>query len=138
MKVIFNKLRDNVELPMYKHTNDAGADIIMYEDVVIKPGQNIIPLGFSCIIPPGCVGFLSLRSSWMGKGLICNFVPFDADYSGEWNLIVYNVGDEIIIHKGERICQMLVFSGIMQCGFESIVNYTNNQRHENGMGSSGR
>ena len=138
MKVKFKKLRDDVELPVYSHTNDAGADIMMYEDVVIKPGQNVISLGFECIIPPGCVGFLSLRSSWMGKGLICNFVPFDADYSGEWNLIVYNVGNEITIHKGERICQMLVFSGIMQCDFTSIEDYASNQRHSNGVGSTGK
>ena len=137
MKLIFERLNDSVELPIYKHTNDVGADIVMFKDTVIKPGKNVIPLGFRCIIPPGCAGFLSLRSSWMGNGLICNFTPFDADYSGEWHLIVYNVGDEVIIHKGERICQLLVFSGIQQCDFISTVDYVSSKRLENGRGSSG-
>lgn len=138
MKVRFTKLNDDVEIPKYSHTNDVGADVIMYKDTKISHGENIIPLGFSCIVPAGCAAFLTLRSSWMGKGLISNFVPIDPDYCGEIHLIVYNVGNEFTIKKGERICQLMVVSGIQQCEFVSVLDYVRNRRSENGLGSTGR
>lgn len=137
MKLQFIKLHDEVELPVYSHTNDAGADIKMYKDIVIKHGENKIPLGFSCIIPPGCAAFLTMRSSWMSKGIIANFVPIDPDYKGEWHLLIYNIGDEFIIKKGERISQVVILSGVQQCEFVETIDYVNNQRHSNGLGSTG-
>lgn len=137
MKLKFNKLNSDVETPVYAHANDAGADIKMCKDIVIKHGKNMIPLGFTCIIPAGYAAFLSLRSSWMGEGLVSNFVPIDPDYSGEWHLIVYNVGDDISIKKGEKICQVLVVP-IQQCEFISIEEYDTTCRHSNGIGSTGK
>ena len=138
MKIRFIKHDDNVEIPRYSHTNDAGADIKAYKDILIKHGENIFPLGFSCIIPPGCAAFLTLRSSWMGKGLIANFVPIDPDYYGEVHAIIYNVGEEFTIHKGDRIYQLMIMSGVQQCEFISEEEYLSGIRKSNGLGSTGK
>lgn len=137
MRVRFDKLYDDVKEPSYSHIGDAGADIYMYKDTVIAHGKNVIPLGFTCVLPDGYAGFLSLRSSWMAEGIICNMTPFDPSYSGEWNLIVYNTGDEFVIPRGDRICQLLVMP-IVQCQFISSNEYNNNQRHSGGQGSTGK
>lgn len=137
MKLQFTPLHEGVKIPKYAHTNDAGADIMMYKDTEIKHGKNIIPLGFKCIVPPGCAAFLTPRSSHMGD-IVSNFVPIDPDYKGEWHLIVYNLGDDFVIKRDERICQVVVLSGVQQCEFVTAHEYVKYQRGENGIGSTGK
>lgn len=135
MKLKVEYLYKNMKPLNRTHTYDAGADCHMPYDVVIKPGENIIPLGFKCVIPPGFAGFLSLRSSWMGSGLICNYVPFDSGFSGEWNLIVYNsTNNDIIIAKDQRICQLII-QPIIDVDFVDDLGIL---RGNNGKGSSGK
>lgn len=138
MKLIFEPLHNEVIPPMYMHTNDVGADISAYQDIHIYPGKNVIPLGFKCILPTGLAGFVTLRSSWMSEGIICNTVPIDPQYSGEWNLLVYNVtNEEILIHKGDRISQVY-FVHTEQCDFISQVEYESKIRSDKGIGSTGK
>lgn len=137
MKIRFDKLNPNVTLPEYAHINDAGADVYMCEDVIIKKGKNVIPLGFSCTVPPGFAAFLSLRSSWMAEGLVSNFVPIDPDYTGMVHFLCYNCGDEFTIKKGEKICQLLVIP-VTQCEFIDSGTYYSNMRGSNGLGSTGK
>ena len=137
MRIKFDKLYNDVITPHYAHIADTGADVFMYKDIEIKHGKNIIPLGFTCIIPQGYAGFLSLRSSIMGNGVICNMTPFDPDYKGEWNRIVYNCEDSFIVKKCERICQLLVIP-TQQCEFIDSNTYDSNIRGSGGQGSTGK
>ena len=135
MVIEFNKLSDNVRTPEYNFANDAGADVFMPSSYKMKKGENVIPLGFSAIIPSGYCALLCLRSSWMSKGLVCNHAPVDADYSGEWHLLVYNSGEEFELEKGDRICQIVILP-IIQAQF--IEPQFINTRSSNGIGSTGK
>jgi len=134
LKIQIEYLHENMSPLTRKHTYDAGADVPMWKDTIIKHGKNIIPLGFKCIIPPGYAGYLSPRSSVMGKGIAYNMVPFDTDYSGEWNLVLYNPGEDFVINKGERLCQLI----IMPVLIADFVTDLGIRRGENGLGSTGK
>ena len=135
MKLKIEYLYDDMKPLKRSHTYDAGADCHLPFDVTLKPGENVIPLGFKLVIPPGYAGFLSLRSSWMNSGLICNYVPFDTGFSGEWDMRVYNTTDNnISIKKGERICQLII-QPILDVDFVSDLG---NLRTDGKAGSTGK
>lgn len=49
--------------PFRPHENDAGADVFMPYDCILKPGEIArIPLGFGLIIPDGFAGYVFPRS----------------------------------------------------------------------------
>ena len=85
MKLVFKALRDGVEIPAKAHLNDAGYDVKMSEDMILEPGKNMIPMGFSIILPPGIMALFTPRSSWMAQ-LTNSAVPIDPGYSGEWQI----------------------------------------------------
>lgn len=120
------------------HNGDAGWDVPMYKDIDIVPGKNIIPLGFKLVPPLFTAGFLSLRSSWMSEGIGCQMVPFDADFSAEWNLCVYNNTDKTVtIKEGERICQILLMP-IVPVTLVTKGNLSRPVRGAQGLGSTGK
>ena len=60
--------------PFRPHENDAGADVFMPYDCVLKPGEVArIPLGFGLIIPDGFAGYVFPRSSMAAKDWYANF-----------------------------------------------------------------
>lgn len=118
----------------YSHDNDAGADIIIQEDIILTKGTNKIPLGFSAVLPSGVAGFIFPRSSIMGLGLQFNLAPVDPDYSGVWHMILYNPNEELKIPKGTRLCQ-IVLMPIIQATF---VKELSNKRSSGGIGSTGK
>ena len=134
MKLQIEYLHKDMD-PLYRaHDYDAGADVPMWQDTIIYHGKNIIPLGFKLVIPPGYAGYLCARSSVMGKGIPYNMVPFDTDFSGEWRLIIYNPGDKFIIHKGERLCQLVIMPVLVP----EFVTEPLNRRGSEGLGSTGK
>ena len=134
----FIPLHPDVVEPKYSHIYDAGADITMCRDIEIVPGENIIPMGFKYILPPGVKVQLTPRSSWMMKGLIAPPVPIDSDYSGEWHLCFYNVTDQTFkVKKGERFAQM-VASPVVQLRPLSTEKFRANRRGDGGLGSTGK
>ena len=137
MRFVFKALRDGVKEPKRAHLNDAGYDVEMPDKVVLHPGKNVIPMGFSIILPPGVCALLTPRSSWMGK-LVNSAVPIDPGYSGEWHLCVNNLtGEDITIEQGERIAQ-IVFLNYADADFVSEEEYRLNSRGEGGLGSTGK
>lgn len=120
------------------HNGDAGWDVPMYKDIIIHPGKNKIPMGFKLIPPLFTAGFLSLRSSWMDRGIDCQFVPFDSDFSGEWNLCVYNTtNEEVFVKEGERICQIILLP-IIGATLVTKGKMTRPIRGSAGLGSTGK
>lgn len=134
----FIPLHPDVQEPKYSHIYDAGADIVMHKDIEIVPGENIIPMGFKYILPPGICVNLTTRSSWMMKGLIPFPVPIDSDYSGEWHLCFYNVTDKTYkIKKGERFAQLVAHEVIQLRPLDSKT-FKENRRGDGGLGSTGK
>lgn len=133
MKLKIEYLHNDMKLTR-SHEYDAGADIPMYKDIVIKHGKNIIPLGFKLVLPIGYAAFLSPRSSVMGDGCVYNMTPIDTDYSGEYNMIIYNIGDEFLVKKGERIAQLVIMPVLVTDFVEEDLH----RRGSNGIGSTGK
>lgn len=134
MKLKIEYLHEGMS-PLYRaHSYDAGADVPMYQDTIIKHGKNIIPLGFKLVIPIGYAGYLCPRSSVMGDGIGYNMVPFDSDFSNEWNMIIYNPGEEFVIKKNERLCQVVIMPVLVV----DFVEDDSPRRGNNGIGSTGK
>ena len=56
--------------PFWLHENDAGADVFMPYDYVLKPGEVArIPLGFVLIIPDGFAGYVSKQHGSKRTGM---------------------------------------------------------------------
>lgn len=72
--------------PFRLHENDAGADVFMPYDCILKPGEIArIPLGFGLIIPDGFAGYVFPRSSMAAKGLVCNLYPVMVTVCSRYN-----------------------------------------------------
>jgi len=134
MQLEIEYLHDGMR-PLYRaHPYDAGADVPIWRDTIVKHGKNVIDLGFRLVLPPGIMGILCARSSVMGEGIAYNTVPFDTDYSAPWNLIFYNDGPEYIVKKDERICQLVLLPVI----YGEFVTTKINRRGAEGQGSTGK
>ena len=89
---------------------DAGADVILDEDVVIMPMSTVtINLNVNVTPEEGTMGFLCARTSAAAKGLCVAMCPIDANYTGNVTAIVHNVSNQILKYKkGEAFCQLLM------------------------------
>ena len=139
LSIVFNPLRDGIEVPQIKTQGSAGADLVVPDDVVIEPFSirgkgTLVPLGFSLDIPEGMQVHIMLRSSVglktplrlsNGVGLI------HSDYKGEICLLLDNLSkNSIHIKSGTRIAQLVPFS-TLKWGFELIVTHTEERKHIN-------
>lgn len=134
MKIKVEYIHEGMKPLRYQHAYDAGADYYMYKDILIEHGKNIIPLGFKMILPPGLAGYIYPRSSVMGDSIIHNTAPVDPDYSGEWHLIINNLGDPFVVKKDARICQIVVQPYIQMEFLDDICD----RRDSEGIGSTGK
>ncbi len=128
--------------PFYASHLASGADLVAVIDgnVEILPGQRIlVPTGIRLEIPAGFEAQVRSRSGLSLKhGIVCINSPgtIDADYRGEVQVILGNLGTEpFIITPGMRIAQ-LVFAPVYQAVFiESTPSPSS--RGSGGFGSTG-
>lgn len=150
MELKVKKFTADAILPEYKTAGSAGADLYANEEVVAKPGEaTLVKLGVGVDIPDNHMLMLCLRSSTpRKKGL---FIPngvgiIDSDYKGELMLLVAPLGnEEVIIEKGERICQIIMTPCknyyTPNSVIENIVEVKDlgvSERGEGGFGSTGK
>ncbi len=81
--------------------------------VTLAPGDRaLVPTGFKARLPAGHVAEIRMRSSVAWKhGLTVPNAPgtVDADYPGEWFVLVLNAGPaDVRVLEGERIAQAVV------------------------------
>ena len=69
MKVKFKKLLPGAILPKKATEGSAAYDLYVPEDVIIKPGRQIIPLGFAMEMEPGHEALVEPRSGFSSKGM---------------------------------------------------------------------
>jgi dUTP pyrophosphatase len=121
--------------PFRLHDNDAGADVYMPYDCIVKPGEIAkIPLGFGIEVPDGYAGFVFPRSSMAVKGLVCELPPIDSGYRGEIHAIISNVSrTEQKIRKGARIGQLVITPVIIA---DYVIDH-GDRRGRGGFGSTG-
>lgn len=98
-------------LPTRGHTNDAGLDLYVSEDVVIPPNQFVdVPTDVACAIPEGFWANLTGRSSTLRRhGLLVHTGVIDQGYRGELFAGVMNLTDQpVTIRRGDRIAQLIL------------------------------
>lgn len=128
------------QLPVRKHTQDAGMDVFAPRGFMIMPGHmREVPLGFGVVLPDNYMAMTKVRGSSAKLGLWVADNPVDAGYTGEVHAIVWNISAEpITIKRGERFCQLVVMPCVC-CAPEVIkpAAAPESERGNNRCGSTG-
>jgi dUTP pyrophosphatase len=135
----------DLPLPEYQSALAAGLDLLAAVaadmPVEIKPGDRaLIPTGVAIALPPGTEGQIRPRSGLaIRNGITVLNAPgtIDADYRGELQVILVNLGTEpFVIERGMRIAQ-IVFAEIQQAKLVESVRLDVTDRATGGLGSTG-
>lgn len=157
MKIKATKFSPETILPTRAHYNDAGLDCYCPEDVILpalaEKGYNntfgcvgnpyvsvggtpvMVPLGFSLDVPDGYMAVIKPRSSFNKAGIWTGIGTCDSGYHGEYKAVFVNLTkDDILLKKGDRICQIVIEPVILA----DLVEDLGEQREAGGFGSSGK
>ena len=135
---------DGLPLPAYATAGSAGVDLAAALDapVVLSPGgRAAVPTGIALALPEGFEAQVRPRSGLaLRHGLTVLNSPgtIDADYRGEVQVILANLGSEpVTIARGERIAQLVV-APVSRVAFEHVAALPPSGRGSGGFGSTGR
>lgn len=141
--VKLKRLAHAAGLPVYATAGAAGADLLAAIDapVVIPPGgRTLIPCGFQMALPAGYEAQIRPRSGLaLRHGLTVANAPgtIDADYRGEVQAILANLGDaDFEVTRGMRIAQMVI-APAPQATFSEVEDLDATERGAGGFGSTG-
>jgi dUTP pyrophosphatase len=161
LEVQFKVIRENTKIPIPLNPNDAGADarIMGFKEIVkmrgerklvdidsesytLKPLERVgCPLGFATAIPKGYYFKVVPRSGlalWEGISIVNSPGTIDSGYRNEWMAIVVNLSNkEVILHKGDRICQ-IILSKMYEYDAIETNELPDSQRGLGGFGSTGK
>lgn len=138
--------RDDDPLPLPAYESDAAAGLDLRADlddcVVVPPGgRALIPTGLVVELPNGFEAQIRPRSGLAlrhGVTLLNSPGTIDADYRGEIQVILINLGDEdFAVQRGDRIAQMVV-APVSRVGWREDANLTETARGAGGFGHTGR
>ena len=144
VKILDNKLGNEIPLPQYATLGSAGLDLraCIDEPLEIKPQETkLIPTGLSVYIEnPKYAGIILPRSGLGHKhGIVLgNLVGLiDSDYQGPLMVSCWNRSKQAFtLQPGERLAQ-LVFLPVVQATFEIVDSFDSSTRGEGGFGHSG-
>ncbi|MDP4126210.1 MAG: dUTP diphosphatase [Bacillota bacterium] len=145
IKVKIKKVRNNsLVLPTYATAASAGVDLCadLLEPMMIHPGENVkIPTGLAIELPSRHMVALVFARSGLanryGIGLTNGVGVIDADYRGEIQVLMQNLGNQSVsVKPGDRIAQML-FMPVFQALFEEVSELQETPRGLGGFGSTG-
>jgi dUTP pyrophosphatase len=130
-------------LPHYATADAAGADLhaAVAEPVTVAPGARAaIPTGLAFAIPAGFEGQVRPRSGLArryGVTLVNAPGTIDADYRGEVEVLLINLGEApFTVSRGDRIAQ-LVIAPVTRAAFERVEEHDETARGAGGFGSTG-
>jgi dUTP pyrophosphatase len=135
----------DLPLPSYQTALAAGLDLIAAvpadEAVTIAPGARaLVPTGIAIALPEGFEAQVRPRSGLAVKhGLTVLNSPgtIDADYRGEIQVLLVNLGSESVkIARGMRVAQ-LVIATVARAHLVEVVSLDETARGSNGLGSTG-
>lgn len=135
----------DLPLPAYQSELAAGLDLIAAvpaaAPVTIAPGQRVaIPTGIAVALPAGIEGQIRPRSGLAlrhGVTVLNSPGTVDADYRGEVQVILVNLGGEpFTIERGTRIAQ-LVIAATVQARICEVAALDETCRGVGGFGSTG-
>jgi dUTP pyrophosphatase len=108
------RLDRDLPMPSRAHDGDAGVDLFSAQDVELGPGQRaLVSTGVAVAIPYGMVGLVHPRSGLaarVGLSIVNSPGTIDAGYRGEIKVALINTDLQtpIVVHRGDRIAQLLV------------------------------
>ncbi len=135
----------DLPLPAYQTAHAAGMDLVAAvpadKPLVLSHLQRIAcPCGFAMALPPGYEAQIRPRSGLALKhGLSMPNAPgtIDADYRGEIQVLLINLGQEpITISRGMRIAQMVI-AKVEAAGWVEVKELSTTDRGSGGFGSTG-
>jgi len=136
---------DGLPLPHYQSALAAGLDLIAAvaadKPIVIAPGERaLIPTGIAIALPPGYEAQVRPRSGLaLRHGITVLNSPgtVDADYRGEIQVILVNLGHEsYTIERGARVAQLVV-AATMRATICEVASLDETTRGIRGFGSTG-
>lgn len=135
----------DLPLPAYQSALAAGLDLLAAvpadAPVEIAPGHRaLLPTGIAIALPEGCEAQVRPRSGLaLRHGVTVLNTPgtIDADYRGEIQIILVNLGTEsFVINRGMRIAQ-LVIAPISHVKLVETTSLDSTERSVGGFGSTG-
>jgi dUTP pyrophosphatase len=135
----------DLPLPQYQTANAAGLDLLAAvpadAPVMLAPGARaMIPTGVAMALPAGHEGQIRPRSGLaVHHGVTVLNAPgtIDADYRGELQVILINLGSEAFqIRRGMRIAQ-IVIAPVQHARLIDAGSLDSTARATGGMGSTG-
>jgi dUTP pyrophosphatase len=135
----------DLPLPAYQSALAAGLDLIaavpLDAPLTLEPGgRALVPTGIAIALPPGHEAQVRPRSGLAVKyGLTVLNAPgtIDADYRGEVQVLLANLGGEAVaIPRGMRIAQ-LVIATVARAQLREISALGETARGTGGFGSTG-
>jgi dUTP pyrophosphatase len=135
----------DLPLPSYQSEGAAGLDLVaaipVAAPIVLAPGARaVIPTGIAIALPPGTEGQVRPRSGMAARhGVTVLNAPgtIDADYRGEIQVILVNLGHDLFtVARGMRIAQLVV-APVLRVVMREQVILDETTRGVAGFGSTG-
>ena len=135
----------DLPLPSYQSALAAGLDLIAAvpadAPLTLAPGARaLVPTGIAIALPPGTEAQVRPRSGLAVKhGLTVLNAPgtIDADYRGEIQVLLVNLGGETVtITRGMRIAQLVVAT-MARTQLHEVESLNETKRGTGGFGSTG-
>src|SRR5579862_1845517 len=144
VRVVLKRLPEGegLPLPAYMTEHAAGADLCaaVHDELTLLPGARaLVPTGFSIALPLGYEAQVRPRSGLaIRSGVTCLNTPgtIDADYRGQVQVVLANLGSEpIVVRRGDRIAQLGV-APVSRALFHPLDDLPPTARGAGGFGST--
>src|SRR3954470_2286045 len=142
VEILITRLDEDVPLPSYAHSCDAGADLTTTVDLRLAPGERaLVPTGVALALPEGYVGLVHPRSGLAARfGLSIVNAPgtVDAGDRGEVTVLLVNTdaAPPVDLRRGDRIAQLVV-QRVERARFVAVDRLPGSVRGAGGYGSTG-
>jgi dUTP pyrophosphatase len=134
---------DDLPLPTYETDQAAGMDLraAVIEPLILLPGERAaVPTGIAIGLPEGYEAQVRPRSGLARKaGVTLVNAPgtIDADYRGEIQVLLINLGQEpVTITRGDRIAQMVI-APVVRAAWREVARLDDTARGAGGFGHTG-
>ena len=134
-----------IDLPDYQSTDAAGMDLRAAlaegEPLTLVPmARVLVPTGLAIALPPGYEAQVRPRSGLAyrhGIGVLNAPGTIDADYRGEVQVLLINLGaEDVVIERGMRVAQLVV-APVARARLQVVEVLPGTIRGAGGFGSTG-
>ena len=137
------KINPKAILPEYQTEHSSGMDLhaCIDEPIIIQPGKRaLIPTGLSIELPAGLESQIRSRSGLAlkyGVSMANGVGTIDADYRGEYGVLLINFGEEPFIVEPDMRVAQLVIARYEKIIWAESVGLSQTDRGAGGFGSTG-